>query len=301
MAKAHQRVRKAVIPAAGLGTRFLPASKAVPKEMLPIVDKPILQYIVEEAAASGIEQVILVTGRQKTAMEDHFDVSYELEDTLQKRNKPQLLELCRQLRELVEVVTVRQHEPLGLGHAILCAKGAVGDEPFAVMLPDDLVDGEGKPGLKQLLDVYDERGEAVVGLIEVPPHQLSWYGIVKHEPVRKNLYRVWDMIEKPKPEQAHSNLGIVARYVFPPEIFPAIEETRPGWGGEIQITDAIRKLASERAVYGWVFQGMRFDAGDKFGYLEATLHYALKHPELGERFRLLLQERARSLSGGKAG
>ena len=186
MAKTYPRIRKAVIPAAGLGTRFLPASKAVPKEMLPIVDKPILQYIVEEAAASGIEQVILVTGRQKTAMEDHFDVSYELEDTLRKRKKPKLLEMCRQLRELVEVVTVRQHQPLGLGHAILCAKAAVGDEPFAVMLPDDMVDGEGKPGLKQLIEVYEERGEAVVGLIEVPPHQISWDGIVKHEPVRKN-------------------------------------------------------------------------------------------------------------------
>ena len=292
-----KRIRKAVIPAAGLGTRFLPATKAIPKEMLPVVDKPILQYIVEEAAASGIEQVILVTGRQKTAIEDHFDVSYELEDTLRRRGKDRQLELCVKLRELVEVVVVRQHEPMGLGHAILCGKGAVGDEPFAVLLPDDLVDGEGRPGIRQLIDVYEEYHEAVVGLIEVPPHQLSWYGMVKHEPVRKNLYRVWDMIEKPKPEDAPSNLGIVARYVFPPEIFRAIEQTPPGSGGEIQITDAIRRLAGERTVYGWVFQGQRFDAGDKFCYLEATLHYALKHPELGERMRALLLEQARSLSG----
>jgi len=299
MAKAKKRIRKAVIPAAGLGTRFLPASKAIPKEMLPVVDKPILQYIVEEAAASGIEQVILVTGRQKTALEDHFDVSYELEDTLRKRKKDRLLEMCRQLRDLVEVVAVRQHEPLGLGHAILCARLAVGDEPFAVMLPDDLVDGEGRPGIKQLMEVYEERGEAVVGLIEVPPHQISWYGIVKPKPVAKNLYRVWDMIEKPKPQEAHSNLGIVARYVFPPAIFRAIEETRPGWGGEIQITDAIRRLAGERPVYGWVFQGRRFDAGDKFGWLEATLHYALKHPELGGRFRALLLDQARRLARKK--
>jgi len=301
MIRGNRPIRKAVIPAAGLGTRFLPASKAIPKEMIPVVDKPILQYIVEEAAASGIEQVVLVTGRQKTAMEDHFDVSGELEDALKQRGKDALLELCVKLRELVEVIAVRQHEPLGLGHAILCGKGVVGDEPFAVMLPDDLVDGEGRPGLRQLLDVYEERGEAVVGLIEVPLHQISWYGIVKHEPVAPHLYRVWDMIEKPRPEEAPSNLGIVARYVFPPEIFRTIAETKPGWGGEIQITDAIRRLAGERAVYGWVFQGRRFDAGDKLGYLEATLHYALKHPELGERFRSLLLERAQSLSGGKAG
>lgn len=301
MVGGRRKVRKAVIPAAGLGTRFLPASKAVPKEMLPVVDKPILQYIVEEAAASGIEQVILVTGRQKTAMEDHFDVSCELEDALAKRGKTELLELCVKLRELLEVVAVRQHEPRGLGHAILCARGVVGDEPFAVMLPDDLVDGEGRPGLGQLIDVYEKYGEAVVGLIEVPAHQISWYGIVKREPVAPHLYRVWDMIEKPQPEAAPSNLGIVARYVFPPEIFRAIAETRPGWGGEIQITDAIRKLAEERPVYGWVFQGPRFDAGDKLGFLEATLHYALKHPELGEHFRSLLLERAQSLLKGKAG
>ena len=301
MGKAKKRIRKAVIPAAGLGTRFLPASKAVPKEMLPVVDKPILQYIVEEAAASGIEQVILVTGRQKTAMEDHFDVSYELEDMLKQRGKTALLEQCVKLRELVEVVTVRQHEPLGLGHAILCGRGALGDEPFAVMLPDDLVDGAGRPGLRQLIDVYEKYGEAVVGLIEVPAHQMSWYGIVKHEPIAPHLYRVWDMIEKPRPEEAASNLGIVARYVFPPDIFSAIAATKPGWGGEIQITDAIRKLASEQTVYGWVFQGQRFDAGDKLGYLEATLHYALKHPELGERFRSLLKERAKNLPKGKAG
>jgi len=293
MIRGLKRIRKAVIPAAGLGTRFLPASKAIPKEMIPVVDKPILQYIVEEAAAAGIEQVILVTGRQKTAMEDHFDISCELEAALEKRGKTALLEMCRKLRDLVEVIAVRQHEPLGLGHAILCGKGAVGNEPFAVMLPDDLVDGEGRPGVKQLMDVYDRYGEAVVGLIEVPPHQLSWYGIVKHEKVEPNLYRVWDMIEKPKPEEAPSNLGIVARYVFPPEIFAAIEKTSPGWGGEIQITDAIRRLAAERAAYGWVFQGPRFDAGDKFGYLEATLHYALKHPELGERVRGLVREQAK--------
>ncbi len=286
------RIRKAVIPAAGLGTRFLPASKAIPKEMLCLVDKPIIQYIVEEAAEAGIEQVILVTGRGKSAMEDHFDISYELEDSLRRRGKSELLDLCERVHGLVEVIAVRQHEPRGLGHAISCAKPVVGDEPFLVMLPDDIVDNPGNSCARQLIDIYRKYQAAVVAIMEVPPHMISLYGIVKYEHVERNVYRIWDMIEKPEPSEAPSNLGIVTQYLFPSEIFDAIAETAPGIGGEIQITDAIRKLASEKAVYGCKFEGQRFDAGDKFGYLEATVHFALKHPELGERFSAWLKKKA---------
>ncbi len=288
-------IRKAVIPAAGLGTRFLPATKSIPKEMLPIVDKPILQYIIEEAVQSGIEQIVLVTGRQKQAMEDHFDISYELEDILAKKGKDEMLETCKKISSLAEIVSVRQHKPLGLGHAIGCAKQVVGNEPFLVLLPDDMIYNPEYPGSKQLMDVYEKYGGGVVGLIEVPPHQISWYGIVKFEWVDGNVCRVWDMIEKPKPEEAPSNLGIVSRYVFPPEIFKHIENTKPGHGGEIQITDAIRSLAAKGDVFGCKFEGQRFDAGDKLGFLEATIHYALEHPQIRESFRELLKNKAKDL------
>lgn len=289
------KIKKVVIPAAGLGTRFLPASKAIPKEMLCLVDKPIIQYIIEEAAQAGVEQVVLVTARGKSAIEDHFDISYELEDTLKKRGKDDLVEACERLHEMVEVISVRQQEPKGLGHAILCAKHVVGNEPFLVMLPDDIVYNPSYPCASQLIDVYNKHGCAVVAIMQVPDHMISLYGIVKHEKVEKNVYRIWDMIEKPAPEEAPSDLGIVAMYLFPPEIFEAIEKTEPGKGGEIQITDAIRRLAGEGTVYGCKFEGQRFDAGDKFGYLEATVHFALKHPAMGERFKAFLKKKAAEL------
>lgn len=279
------KIRKAVIPAAGLGTRFLPATKAIPKEMIPVVDKPLIQYMVEEAAASGIEQVILVISRGKEALCNHFDAAPELEASLRAKGKPSLLTMCEGLRGLAEIIAVRQHQPLGLGHAIGCARGAVGREPFVVLLPDDMIDNPEKPACRQMIEVYEKYGKSVVALLDTPPHQVSWYGMIKFEPVSERVVRVLDCIEKPKPEQAPSNLGIVSRYLFTPEIFDAIAATPPGIGGEIQITDAIARLAKSQGVYGLVFEGDRFDAGDKLGFLEATLHYALTHPELGPRFR----------------
>jgi len=289
------KVRKAVFPAAGLGTRFLPASKAIPKEMVSVVDKPVIQYIVEEAIESGVEQIILVTARGKGAMEDHFDKAYELEDLLEKRGKKALLKTCQELWQKVEVVSVRQHEPLGLGHAFYCARNLIGDEPFLGMLPDDMVDSPGNPCAKQLIDVYNKYQCSVVALIKTPPELIDKYGMIVFKPVEKNIVQVLDCVEKPKPEEAPSDLGIVARYLFTPEIFEALEETKPGALGEIQITDAIARLARKGRVYGCIFQGERFDAGDKLGYLQATIHYALKHPELGVRFRTWLKEFSRKL------
>jgi len=291
----EKKVRKAVFPAAGLGTRFLPASKAIPKEMLNIVDKPSIQYIVEEAVASGVEQVILVTARGKSALEDHFDKAFELEYLLKERGKKSLLEMSRKLWKMVEVVSVRQHEPLGLGHAFSCAKKVVGDEPFLGMLPDDIVHNPEYPCARQLIDVYEKYHCSVVALMKTPPHLIDKYGMVVFEKVDKNVVKVFDCIEKPKPEDAPSDLGIVARYLFTPEIFQALEETKPGVGGEIQITDAIANLARKGRVYGCIFEGERFDAGDKFGYLEATIHFALHHPELGPRFRAWLKDYAQKL------
>lgn len=285
------KIRKAVIPAAGLGTRCLPATKVIPKEMMPIVDKPILQYMVEECAASGIEQVVLVTASGKEAMADHFDTSFELEEILKAKGekKAHLLKACEDIRELAEIIEVRQHRPLGLGHAIGCAEGVVGDEPFVVLLPDDMIDNPENPACRQMMDVYEKHGCSVVALMEVPDDHISMYGMVRHEPVSDGVVKVLDSVEKPKPEDAPSNLGIVARYLFTPEIFPAIAETKPGVGGEIQITDAICKLANEGKVYGLIFEGRRFDAGDRMGYLEATVHFALKHPELGGEFREMVK------------
>ena len=289
------KVRKAVFPAAGLGTRFLPASKAIPKEMLTIVDKPTVQYIVEEAVASGIEQVVMVTARGKSAIEDQFDKAFELEYLLKARNKHALLEMSEQLWKTAEVVSVRQHEPLGLGHAFYCAKNIVGDKPFLGMLPDDIVYSPEYPCGKQLIDVYHKYNCSVVALMKTPPHLIDKYGMVVFKNVEKNIVQVFDCIEKPNPKDAPSDLGIVARYLFTPEIFTALEETKPGVGGEIQITDAIANLARKGRVYGCIFAGERFDAGDKFGFLEATIHYALRHPELGERFRAWLKEYAKKL------
>ena len=285
------KIRKAVIPAAGLGTRFLPATKAMPKEMMPIVDKPIMQYMIEEAAASGIEQVIIVTSRGKDSMISHFDAMPELEDSLEKKGKTKLLDEMIRLRQLCEIVAVRQHRPMGLGHAIGCAKGVVGDEPFVVLLPDDMIDNEAYPACRQLMDVYDQYGKSVVALLVTPEYQFSWYGMIKYERVTDKVVKVLDCIEKPKQEESPSNLGIVSRYLFTPDIFEAIEQTPPGIGGEIQITDAIKRRANEGRVMGLIFEGERFDAGDKYGFLEATVHYALKHPELGPRFREMMIEK----------
>lgn len=289
-----QRVRKAIIPAAGLGTRFLPATKAVPKEMLPIVDVPTLQYIVEEALASGIEEIVLVTGRGKGVIEDHFDVSYELERTLKDRGKDELLAIVERVSQLVRLVTVRQKEPRGLGHAVLVARQAVGDEPVAVLLGDDIYDCEGRPpATRQLLEAFEAQGgeRAVVALMEVPAGQEHLYGIVSGQKLDARTTKIEDMIEKPSPGTAPSRLAIVGRYVLPAAIWPILERTEPGKGGEIQLTDALRTLAREGAgCVGLAVDGTRHDAGDKLGYLGANLAYALKRPDLKPGLLALMRQ-----------
>jgi UTP--glucose-1-phosphate uridylyltransferase len=278
------KIRKGVIPAAGLGTRFLPAAKAVPKELLPIVDKPIIQYIVEEAVASGIEQVILITARGKGTLEDHFDASFELEEILKKQKKDDLLKMLKELSEMVKVVAVRQKKPKGLGHAVLCAREAVGDEPFAVLLGDDIVDGE-PPCLAQMVEVSRQRGGGVIALQRVPDSETHLYGIIRGEQVAERVYLIDKMVEKPPADQAPSNLAIIGRYILPPEIFPILEDTPPGTNGEIQLTDALEVLARRTPLYGYEFVGDRYDAGDKFGYVQANIAFALKRPHLAERLR----------------
>lgn len=281
-------VRKAVIPAAGLGTRFLPATKATPKEMLPIVDKPTIQYIIEEALASGIEDILIITGRSKRAIEDHFDRSIELELNLEASGKTKELELVRKISD-IRIHYIRQKEPRGLGHAILCAKHFVGDEPFAVLLGDDVVDSQ-VPALKQLIDVYDKTGASVLGVQEVPQEKVSAYGIVAGEPTGEaRTVKVNDMVEKPAVEEAPSRLAVLGRYVITPEIFPILEKTEPGRGNEIQLTDALKVLAKEQAMYAYDFVGRRYDVGNKQGFLEATVEMALKHPELRDKFLTYLQ------------
>ncbi len=284
-----KKVRKAVIPAAGLGTRFLPATKAVPKEMIPIVDKPTLQYIIEEALASGIEDILIITGRTKRAIEDHFDRSIELELNLEKGGKEKDLEMVREIAG-IRVHYVRQKEPRGLGHAILCAKQFVGDEPFAVLLGDDVVDGE-VPALKQLIDVYDKTGGSVLGVQEVPLEKVSSYGIVASKATDEaRTFIVTDMVEKPPVAEAPSRLAVLGRYVINPEIFPILEVTEPGRGNEIQLTDALRVLAKDETMYAYNFAGRRYDVGDKQGFLEATVEMALKRPDLRDKFLAYLQE-----------
>jgi len=290
------KVRKAVFPAAGLGTRFLPATKAMPKEMLPLVDKPLIQYGVEEALLSGIEKIIIVTGRGKAAMEDHFDHSFELEHTLESRGKKELLAISRHASNLANVSYVRQKRALGLGHAVLCAQELVANEPFAVVLSDDIIDAE-VPSLRQMLDVYEKYNAPVVALMEVPRENISAYGVVDAEVVADysgsgKLFRINDMVEKPKAEVAPSNLAIIGRYILTPDIFHAIETITPGAGGELQLTDAIRLLLRTRPVYGYVFEGTRYDAGDKQGFLRATVDFALKRDDLGPEFRAFLKSRA---------
>ena len=287
------RVRKAVFPAAGLGTRFLPATKAQPKEMLPLVDKPLIQYGVEEAMHSGIQNIIIVTGRGKTAIEDHFDVSFELEHLLESRGKKDLLATVRNVSDMIDVSYVRQKEALGLGHAVLRARELVGPEPFAVILSDDVIDSD-VPAMRQLLDVYEFYGASVVALMEVPNDQISAYGVVDADPMSHNgsknrLYRIRNMVEKPKASEAPSNLAIIGRYILTPEIFDSIDAIEPGSGGEIQLTDALKHLLRSRPIYGYRFEGTRYDAGDKLGFLKATVEFALKRHDLGEQFRTYLK------------
>ena len=277
-----KKVRKAIIPAAGLGTRFLPATKAQPKEMLPIVDKPAIQYIIEEAIASGIEEILIITGRNKRSIEDHFDKSVELENQLKEQGKYDLLGLIEEISQ-VDIHYIRQKEAKGLGHAVLCAKQFVGNEPFAVMLGDDIVDAE-VPCLRQLIDVYDDCQGTVLGVQEVAKDKVSSYGIVKPKKVKENIWQAVDLIEKPSVEEAPSQLAVLGRYILEPEIFALLEKTEPGRGNEIQLTDAICKLAHEKPVYAYNFSGRRYDIGDKQGYLEATVEYALKRPEIRDKF-----------------
>jgi UTP--glucose-1-phosphate uridylyltransferase len=283
-----QRVRKAVFPAAGLGTRFLPATKASPKEMLPLVDKPLIQYVVEEAVASGIESVIIVTGRGKSAIEDHFDVSFEMEALLRERGKEAELRLVREITNMVRVSYVRQREALGLGHAILQARDLVGDEPFAVMLSDDIIDSE-TPALRQLLDVYEKYDAPVLATMEVEGEAISRFGALDVEEVAEGVFRIKDMVEKPLPAEAPSNLAIIGRYVLTPDIFDEISSTAPGAIGEIQITDAMRRLLKRRDFYAVRFEGTRYDAGDKLGFLIATVEFGLKHKDLAPEFRQYLK------------
>lgn len=282
MTKSHQKIKKAIIPAAGLGTRFLPATKAQPKEMLPIVDKPAIQFIIEEAIQSGIEEILIITGRNKRAIEDHFDRAIELELTLKAQGKTDLLGLVEELSE-VTIHYIRQKEAKGLGHAVLCAKQFVGNEPFAVLLGDDIIDAN-VPCLRQLMDAYDAYQGSILGVQEVPKDKVSSYGVVKPELVKDKVWRAVDLIEKPAVEEAPSRLAVLGRYIIEPEIFYLLEETPPGRGGEIQLTDALRRLAAFKPVYAYQFEGRRYDIGDKQGYLEATVEYALKRPDLRDKF-----------------
>jgi UTP--glucose-1-phosphate uridylyltransferase len=287
------KVRKAVFPAAGLGTRFLPATKAQPKEMLPLVDKPLIQYGVEEAIHSGVQNIIIVTGRGKTTIEDHFDVSFELEHLLETRNKKDMLAEIRSVSDMINVAYVRQKEALGLGHAVLRARELVGHEPFAVILSDDVIDAE-VPALRQLIDVYEFYGAPVVALMEVPRESISAYGVVDAEPIAHNggrdrLYRIRNLVEKPKASDAPSNLAIIGRYILTPEVFQSLESMEPGTGGEIQLTDGLKHVLRSRPIYGYKFEGTRYDAGDKLGFLKATVEFALKRYDLGQAFREYLK------------
>ena len=280
----EKRIRKAIIPAAGLGTRFLPATKAQPKEMLPIVDKPTLQYIIEEAIASGIEEILIITGRNKKSIEDHFDRSVELELELEHKGKVEMLEMVKSISNMVDIHFIRQKEPKGLGHAIYCAKSFVGNEPFAVMLGDDIVYNEGKPCLRQLMDCYDEYKTSVLGVQTVPDGDVDKYGIVDGLKIEGNVTKVKGLVEKPSVDEAPSNMAILGRYIITPSIFEILERTKPGKGGEIQLTDALLELMSEEAIYAYNFEGRRYDVGDKLGFLEAAVEYALRKPELKDAF-----------------
>jgi UTP--glucose-1-phosphate uridylyltransferase len=281
-------VRTAVFPAAGLGTRFLPATKAQPKEMLPLVDKPMIQYVVEEAVAAGLDRLTIVTGRGKRAIEDHFDAAVELEFYLQERGKWEELAQIKTISDLAQVAYIRQKEPLGLGHAILCARHLVGEEPFAVFLGDDIIVAQ-PPCISQLLAVFETHGHPVLAVERVPTQQLSLYGVIRGKPLSDRVYLVEDLVEKPAPEAAPSDLAIIGRYVLTPDIFPILAETPPDHRGEIQLTDALRRLRERRPLYAVRFSGHRFDTGDKLGFLKATVEMALARPDLGDAFRAYLR------------
>jgi UTP--glucose-1-phosphate uridylyltransferase len=284
------RIRKAVFPAAGLGTRFLPATKAQPKEMLPLVDKPIIQYVIEEAVAAGLTSIIIVTGRGKNAIEDHFDVSHELERLLQERGKTELLDQVRAISNLINVSYVRQGETLGLGHAVLMARDLVGDEPFAVMLGDDIIDSP-VPCMKQMIDVYERHNGPVIAVHQVPRADISAYGVIDGAPVegQDRVYRIRDLVEKPRVEEAPSDLAIIGRYILTPDIFSELEKTPRDKGGEIQLTNGMRRLKDSRPMFGCRFEGTRHDAGNKLGFLKATVEFALKRQDLGGPFREYLK------------
>lgn len=287
------KVRKAIIPAAGLGTRFLPATKSQPKEMLPIVDKPTLQYIIEEAINSGIEEILIVTGRSKKSIEDHFDRSIELELELEKKGKKEMLNMVQDISNMVNIHYIRQKEPKGLGHAIHCAKSFIGDEPFAVLLGDDIVDSE-TPCLKQLIDTYDEYKTSVLGVQEVAKEDTNKYGILDVKHIEDRVYKVKDMVEKPDVDKSPSNIAILGRYIITPAIFDILENQEPGKGGEIQLTDALKTLADHEAIYAYNFEGKRYDVGDKLGFLEATVDFALKRDELKDDFMKFLISKVES-------
>jgi UTP--glucose-1-phosphate uridylyltransferase len=284
------KVKKAVFPVAGMGTRFLPATKSSPKEMLPLIDKPLVQYVVEEAVESGIEQILFVTGRGKRAIEDHFDISTELETHLLEKGKNKTLRAVREIADLLDIFYVRQKKTLGLGHAILCAKDFVGNEPFAVLLGDDIIDSE-RPCLRQLLDTFEIYKSSVLALEKVPMDKISSYGCVQAKALSERVFEVLDMVEKPNREDAPSDMAIIGRYVLTPRIFSILEQQEPGKGGEIQLTDAILTLSKEEKVYGCLFEGLRHDCGDKLGFLKATVDMALKRPEFRTEFEAYLRQR----------
>ncbi len=285
---------KAVIPVAGLGTRFLPATKVIPKEMLTVVDRPTIQYIVEEVVASGIKEVVLVTASGKSVIEDHFDYSFELETFLAQKGKMDLLNEVRHISRLIEVVSVRQKEPLGLGHAVNVTRQVIGDQPFVVCLGDDLVESE-QPCVYQMLRVFEKYQESVVAVQEVPEEDVNRYGIAEGQEVEPGVFQVDRIVEKPQPGETSSRLAVIGRYVLRPEIFDCLDRTLPGIGGEIQLTDALDTLRKERKLYACKFQGNRFDAGDKLGYLQATVHLAMDHPDLGPAFKRYIKEIAEKL------
>ncbi|PTL79052.1 UTP--glucose-1-phosphate uridylyltransferase GalU [Vitiosangium sp. GDMCC 1.1324] len=286
-------IRKCVVPAAGLGTRFLPATKAIPKEMLPIVDTPTLQYIVEEAVSAGIEDVILISGRGKESMVDHFDLAVELEAVLKARGKDEEFRKLRAISELANIVSVRQKEPLGLGHAVLCARDVVGHEPFGVILGDDIIDSD-DPGIRQLARVYRQHGLAVVALMEVPEEETHMYGVAAGTDIGDGVIRIDRIVEKPKKGTAPSNLAVIGRYVLPPEIFGILETQQPGAGGEIQLTDGLATLQKTKGLLGYKFKGKRYDAGDKLGYLKANIAFAMKRPELRDSLLAWMAEVVRT-------
>jgi UTP--glucose-1-phosphate uridylyltransferase len=283
-----KRLTKAIFPAAGLGTRFLPATKASPKEMLPIVDRPMIQYGVEEAVASGIKEIIIITGRGKRAIEDHFDIAFELEENLKVKGESRLLNEIQRIANMVTLCYIRQKEALGLGHAILCAKQLIAEEPFAVILGDDIIDSE-IPALKQLLKIYEEYNAPILAIERVKREEVHRYGIIKAMSLGNGLYKVFDLIEKPRPKDAPSDLAIIGRYILTPEIFEILERTEPGKNREIQLTDGLKGMVKKQPIYGYEIKGKRYDAGDKLGFLKATVELALKNPSLGKDFKSYLK------------